>query len=183
MRLSSVPVALALKSCNQGCGSGSGLDPDSVTLWIRIRIGNPDPGSGSRGKKVKKFHWKNALFSYLKKILPLKRYRYKIARTTFWKIIWRIRWITTVFFIWFDSNFDFKKIGEKIVVESSVLAWIRIRNWIRIEQKCWIRIRIESIRIPGVYIIVRKWYLFPPPLWTSYFFPTRDIAREVKFDS
>jgi hypothetical protein len=48
----------------QGCGSGSGLDPDSVTLWIRIHIGNPDPGSGSRGKKVKKFQWKNALFSY-----------------------------------------------------------------------------------------------------------------------
>jgi hypothetical protein len=43
----------------QGCGSG--LDPDSVTLCIRIRIGNPDPGSGSRGKKVKKFQWKNAL--------------------------------------------------------------------------------------------------------------------------
>jgi hypothetical protein len=41
--------------------------------------------------------------------------------------------------------FDFKK----IVFESSVLAWIRIRNWIRIriEQKCWIRISIESIRI------------------------------------
>jgi hypothetical protein len=36
------------------------------------------------------------------------------------------------------------KIFEKeIVFESSVLAWIRIR----IEQKCWIRIRIKSIRI------------------------------------
>jgi hypothetical protein len=48
----------------QGCGSGSGLAPDSATLWIeiRIRIGNPDPGS--RGKKIKKFQWKNALFSY-----------------------------------------------------------------------------------------------------------------------
>jgi hypothetical protein len=44
-------------------------------LWIRIRIGSgfrdfvdPDPywesGSGSRGKKTKKFQWKNALFSY-----------------------------------------------------------------------------------------------------------------------
>jgi hypothetical protein len=44
----------------QGCGSG--LDPDSVTLWIRIRIGNLDPGSG--GKKIKKFQWKKALFSY-----------------------------------------------------------------------------------------------------------------------
>jgi hypothetical protein len=46
----------------QGCESG--LDLDLVTLWIRIRIriGNPDPGSG--GKKIKKFHWKKALFSY-----------------------------------------------------------------------------------------------------------------------
>jgi hypothetical protein len=43
---------------------GRVVDPDSVTLWIRIRIGNPDPGS--RGKKVKKFQWKNALFSYFK---------------------------------------------------------------------------------------------------------------------
>jgi hypothetical protein len=62
-------------------------------LWIRIRSGfsdfvDPDPdwesgsGSGSRGKKMKKFQWKNALISYLKKkILPLKRY--KIALTTF----------------------------------------------------------------------------------------------------
>jgi hypothetical protein len=39
------------------------VDPDSVTMWIRIRIGNPDPGSGSRGKKIKKSQWKNALFS------------------------------------------------------------------------------------------------------------------------
>jgi hypothetical protein len=48
-------------------------DPDSVTLWTRIRIGNPDPGSGSRGKKVKKFQWKNALFSYLKKKFTTKK--------------------------------------------------------------------------------------------------------------
>jgi hypothetical protein len=68
-----------LRTFSQGCGSGSGLDPDSVTLWIRIRFGNPDPGS--RGKKVKKFQWKNSLFSILTKILPLKRY--KIALTTF----------------------------------------------------------------------------------------------------
>jgi hypothetical protein len=39
----------------QGCGSGSGLDPDPY--W-EFR---------SRGKKMKKFQWKNALFSYLKK--------------------------------------------------------------------------------------------------------------------
>jgi hypothetical protein len=72
-------LIVALK---QGCGSGSGLDPDSATLWIRICIGNPDPGSGSRGKQIKKFQWKNALFKlFLTKILPLKRY--KIALTTF----------------------------------------------------------------------------------------------------
>jgi hypothetical protein len=58
-------------------------------LWIRIGSGfsdfvdpNPYWESGSRGKKIKKFQWKNALFSYLKKkILTLKRY--KIALTTF----------------------------------------------------------------------------------------------------
>jgi hypothetical protein len=47
-------------------------------LWIRIRIGsgfsdfvdsdpNWESGSGSRGKKMKKFQWENALFSYLNK--------------------------------------------------------------------------------------------------------------------
>jgi hypothetical protein len=54
------------------------VDPDSVTEWIGIRIGNPDPGSG--GKKIKKFQWKNALFSYFFLNLPL--IRYKIALTT-----------------------------------------------------------------------------------------------------
>jgi predicted oxidoreductase len=44
-----------------------------------------------------------------------------------------------------------KKFEKEIVFESSVLAWIRIRNRIRIEQKCWIRIRKKLIRIhnPG----------------------------------
>jgi hypothetical protein len=43
-----------------------------------------------------------------------------------------------------------KKFVTEIVFKSSVLAWIR--NRIRIEQKCWIRIRIKSIRIhnPGM---------------------------------
>jgi hypothetical protein len=52
-------------------------------LWIRIGSGfrdflYPDPywesgsGSGSRGKKMKKFQWKNALFSYIKKITNKK---------------------------------------------------------------------------------------------------------------
>jgi hypothetical protein len=43
------------------------------------------------------------------------------------------------------------KFEKEIVFESSVLAWTRIRNWFRIEQKCWNWIRIKSIRIhnPG----------------------------------
>jgi hypothetical protein len=66
-----------VNSVLQGCGSGSGFS-DFV---------DPDPylesGSGSRGMKMTKFQWKNALFSYffLQKFLPLKRY--KIALTTF----------------------------------------------------------------------------------------------------
>jgi hypothetical protein len=46
-------------------------------------------------------------------------------------------------------KFRFLKNLEKIFFKSSVLAWIwiRIRNRIRIEQKCWIRIRIKWIRI------------------------------------
>jgi hypothetical protein len=48
----------------QGCGSGFSdfVDPDPY--W--------ESGSGSRGKKMKTFPWKNALFNYLKIIfLPL----------------------------------------------------------------------------------------------------------------
>jgi hypothetical protein len=60
-----------VKTFKQGCGSVSGLDPDLVTLWIRIRIGNPNPGS--RGKKIKKYQWKNAHFSFFFKVLPLKK--------------------------------------------------------------------------------------------------------------
>jgi hypothetical protein len=58
--------------------TGTGTGTLEAGLWIRIRIGSglsdfvdPDPywesGSGSRGKKMKKFQWKNALFSYKKK--------------------------------------------------------------------------------------------------------------------
>jgi hypothetical protein len=47
-------------------------DPDSETLWIRIRIGNPDPDPDAR--KLRNFSGKNALFSYLKQKLPLKRW-------------------------------------------------------------------------------------------------------------
>jgi hypothetical protein len=47
----------------QGCGSGSGfsdfLDPDPDPYW--------ESGSGSRGKKMKKFPWKNSLLIIKKK--------------------------------------------------------------------------------------------------------------------
>jgi hypothetical protein len=54
-----------------GSGFSDFVDP--------IRIGNPDPdpywesGFGSRGKKIKKFHGKNAHFSYLKKMFTTKK--------------------------------------------------------------------------------------------------------------
>jgi hypothetical protein len=73
-----MPVVNFFNDFIKGFGSGSGLDPDSVTLWIRIRIGNTDPGSGSRGKKIKKFQWKNALLVILKKLL-LKSYKIALA--------------------------------------------------------------------------------------------------------
>jgi hypothetical protein len=45
------------------------VDPDPD--WIRIQdFVDPDPywesGSGSKDKKMEKFQWKNALFSYFK---------------------------------------------------------------------------------------------------------------------
>jgi hypothetical protein len=69
----------------QGCGSGSGLDPDPY--WE----------SGSRGKKTKKFQWKNALFSDLKKHFTTEKLK-----------------ITQILFS--------KKFEKEIVFESSVLA-------------------------------------------------------------
>jgi hypothetical protein len=52
---------------------------------------------------------------------------------------------TSIFYlIWLKFWFQ-RKSDKEIVFESSVLAWIRIRT--RIEQKCWIRIRIKSIQI------------------------------------
>jgi hypothetical protein len=60
--LSRINFNYILLTFYQGCGPGSGLDPDSVTFV------DPDPywesGSGSRGKKIQKFQWKNALFNY-----------------------------------------------------------------------------------------------------------------------
>jgi hypothetical protein len=56
---------------------------------------------------------------------------------------------------WFDLTqiLISKNFEKEIVFESSVLAWIRI------EQKCWIRIRIKSIRIHNpakIYAQYRK---------------------------
>jgi hypothetical protein len=56
-----------------------------------------------------------------------------------------------------------KKFEKKIVFESSVLAWIRIRNRIRnriririrIEKKCWIRIRIRIEKKCWIRIRIR----------------------------
>jgi hypothetical protein len=45
-----------------------------------------------------------------------------------------------------------KKFEKEIVFEISVLAWIRIR----IEQKCWIRIKSIPIHNPGV----KEWYRY-----------------------
>jgi hypothetical protein len=121
LKCSLVQIYLNLVYLLQGCGSGSGLDPDPD--WIRIRIGSgfsdlvdPDPywESGSRGKKMKKFHWKSALFSYLKKNLPPKRYRYKIALTTFWKKNFDEYAVPPAFFIWFDSNLR-RKLSSKVL--------------------------------------------------------------------
>jgi hypothetical protein len=78
------------------------VDPDPD--WIQIpRLWFPywESGSGSRGKKTKKFQWKNVLFSYFLKTFYHWKSTYKIALTTFWK---KLRWIT---------DFDFKKIWER----------------------------------------------------------------------
>jgi hypothetical protein len=118
------------------------VDQDPDWIWISDFV-DPDPywESGSGGKKIKKFQWKNALYSYLKKKnLPLKRY--KIALTTFWKKFW---WITPAFFIWFDPNFDFIKIWERNCLRKFCFSLDPEPDpdW----EKCWIRIRIKSIRI------------------------------------
>jgi hypothetical protein len=98
-----------------------------AVLWIRIRIGSGfsdfvDPdlywefGSGSRGKTMKKFKRKNALFSYfLNKILPLKRC--KIALTTFWtKILMNNTGIIDLIWLkfWFQKNLR-RKLSSKVL--------------------------------------------------------------------
>jgi hypothetical protein len=82
-----------------------------------------------------------------------------------------------------------KKFEKEIVFESSVLAWIWIR--IRIEQKCWIRIRKKSIRIhnPEKKPIKPKktclggffrrffWVLLGGFFWAVFLLPTLDISQ------
>jgi hypothetical protein len=99
-------ISLTLKTCswNQGCGSGLDLDSATLWIWIRIPIGNPDPGA----RKLRNFSGKIHFLVIFKKTLPLKSY--KIALTIFWT---KFLWITPLFFIWFDSNFDFKQIWEQ----------------------------------------------------------------------
>jgi hypothetical protein len=43
---------------------------------------------------------------------------------------------TDIFYLILLKFWFQQKIEKKIVFKSSVLAWIRIRDWIRIEQKC-----------------------------------------------
>jgi hypothetical protein len=87
----------------QGCGSG--LDPNSVTLL------DPDPywksGSGSRGKKIKKFQLKNAIFSYFffKNFTNKKIPGTGIPVTTFWKFFWWIRNTNIFDLIWLKFRF------------------------------------------------------------------------------
>jgi hypothetical protein len=81
---------------------------------------------------MKKFQWKMhflvTVFFFFN--LPLKRYKIALTTGTSWQIFW---WITPVFLIWFNSNLISTKFEKEIVFESSVLVWIRIRNWIRIK--------------------------------------------------
>jgi hypothetical protein len=119
------------------------VDPD----WIRIQrlfgsgsvlgIRIPDPGA----RKWRNFSGKMHFLVIFNKNVTTEKV--KIALTTFWKNIWN----ELHRYFWFDLTkiLISKKFEKKIVFESSVLAWI--------EQKCWIRIRIrnKSIRIhnPG----------------------------------
>jgi hypothetical protein len=66
--LSENSLGKSIYTNKQSCGSEfrNFVDPDPY--W--------ESGSGSRGKKIKKFQWKKALFKLLlTKILPLKRYK------------------------------------------------------------------------------------------------------------
>jgi hypothetical protein len=62
-------------------------DPSDDEAWVcpYSRVVDPDWESGSRGKKIKKFRWKNELFSFFKKCYHLKGK--KIGLTSFWNKI------------------------------------------------------------------------------------------------
>jgi hypothetical protein len=105
-----------LTSSGQKCLGRTCLSPPTGTLFTMYGTSNstkkqgcgsgldPDPGA----RKWKNFSGKMH-FLVIKIKLPLKRY--KIALTTFWQKFWWIP-VTPVFLIWFNSNFDFKKIWE-----------------------------------------------------------------------
>jgi hypothetical protein len=99
------------------CGSGSVLG---------IRIPDPDPGARNFSGKMHFIVIFNKTTFWRKKLMNYTR-------------IFDLSWLK----FWFQKNL------REIVFKSSVLAWIRIRNRlrIRIEQKCWIRVRNKSIRI------------------------------------
>jgi hypothetical protein len=61
---------------------------------------------------------------------------------------------------------------KEIVFKSSVLAWIRIR----IEQKCWIRICITSIRIHNPDQNKKKKHLIPESQFTVIHFTINQLG-------
>jgi hypothetical protein len=107
------------------------LDPYSAALWIRIRIGNPDPDPGAR--KLRNFSGKMHLLVILYKTITKKFFEQNFDEEHRYFLFDLIQILIS------------KKFENKIVFESSALAWIR--NRIRIEQKCWILISNKSIRI------------------------------------
>jgi hypothetical protein len=170
------------------CGSGS-------VLGIRIRIGNPDP----EARKLRNFSRKMHFSYFLKKFYHLKG-TYKIALTTFWT---KFRWINPIFFVWFYSKFLFKKIWERNCLRKFCFSldpdpdpdWAKMLDpdpdpdW----AKCWIRIRIKSIRIHnpgwmgGVEEGVGEWHWFVFInlfMWQGFPFWSRGICAPImSFDS
>jgi hypothetical protein len=89
-----------------------------------------------------------------------------------------------LFFICLTQILISKKFEKEIVFESSVLAWIRIRNWIRIEKKCWIRFRtgFKSNRIHNpAYKYRYQSKDFQVALWNEhrYSVPANTLDPEV----
>jgi hypothetical protein len=81
-------------------------------------------------------------------VVFLKKFYHKKGITTFWKKIW---WKTPVFFICFDSNFDFKKIWERKFLRTFFFSLDPDPDW----EKRLIRIRIKSIRIQNP--VIKQW--------------------------